>query len=140
MNAPTLKDLGPLFNQDTRRMLATPADYAALAVQSRDGMKLLEKARLYVHAILSAQGSVAVWEVRVAMGKRNELANDGKEKLDALGGLCAGLGLVAVDRERPPAWAQAILEKSHGNLATVWVRPPDVARYNRLERQRRTAA
>ena len=140
IGTPPAVDFGPLFAQDRRRLFATPADYAALAVQSRDGMKLLEKARLYVDAILNAQGSVAIWEVRIAMGKRDEIANDGKENLAAFGGLCTGMGLVAVDRERPPSWAQAILEKSHANLGAVWVRPPDVAHYNRLDRQRRTAA
>ena len=120
--------------------LRTPADYAKLAVQSRDGMQLLERARLYVNAILNAQRSVAVWEVRIAMGQRKELAIDGKEKHAAFGGLYTGMGHVAVDRERPPAWAQTILEKSHANVAAVWVRPPDVALYDRLERQRRTAA
>lgn len=120
--------------------LRSPSDYARLAVQSRDGMSLLEIARLYANAILDIQGSVAVWEVRIAMGKRDDLANDGKEKLDAFGGLGTGMGLAAVDTERPPSWAQLLLPKSHANRNTVWARPHDVFRYDRLERQRRIAA
>lgn len=126
-----------LFTQRTRVMLATPADFAALAVASRDGEKLLDEARRFANAILDVQGSVAVWEVRIAMAQRGRLANNGKEKLDAFGGLCTGMQLVAVDSERPPEWAQALLLASHANKNTVWARPQDVAQYSSIERKRR---
>lgn len=133
-------DLGPLFAVAQRRMLRSPAEYAELAAFSRDGMKLLEVARRIANAILDVQGSVAVWEVRVAMVAKKWLANDGTETLDALGGLGTGMQLMVVDNERPPEWAQVILQHSHGNRNSVWARRKDVGAYSRIERQRRTAA
>jgi hypothetical protein len=119
------------------RLCTTPAEYANLAAFSRDGMALLEVARRVANAILDAQGSVAVWEVRLAMGQKGWLANNGKEALDAFGGLGTGMSLAAVDRERPPSWAQAVLEKSHANVSSVWVRPQHVADYNPATRRAR---
>lgn len=113
------------------------ADFAAAAAHSADGLKLLAVAERCAHAILDADRSVAVWQVRVALGQLGLLANDGTERLDALGKLGERMGLAAVDRERPPAWAQRVLATSHGNLGTVWSRPRDVATYEPAVRRAR---
>lgn len=123
-------DLGPLF--------AVPALHAERAAQTDTGEALLAMAERCANAILDADRSVAVWQVRIALGKLKLLANDGKERLDAFGKLGERMGLVAVDRERPPAWAQKILSTSHANLGSVWSRPRDASEYSRTERQRRT--
>lgn len=122
------------------RLCSTPAEYAALASFSRDGIALLDVARRVANAILDAQGSVAVWEVRLAMGQRGWLANDGAELLDAFGGLGTGMNLAAVDSERPPAWAAALMPKSHNNRNSVWVRPQHVAAYTPATRRARAHA
>jgi len=115
---------------------ASPADYAELAAFSRDGMALNALAQRVANAILDALGSVTVWEIRVVMGHKQWLANDGTETLDGLGHVGVDMKLVAVGRERPPEWAKELLEKSHGNVNTIWVRPKDVATYNPLRRHR----
>lgn len=135
-----LEDL-PLFRRpEPPVVLRTPADYAQLAAFSRDGMKLNTIAARVAQAILDVQHSVAIWEVRIALQGLGEIANDGKEKLDALGGLCTGMGLIGVDTERPPSWAMRFLGASHGNRNIVWVRPDAVATYTRDARRRRVAA
>ncbi|MBW7935229.1 MAG: hypothetical protein H3C62_16805 [Gemmatimonadaceae bacterium] len=113
--------------------------YAQLSAGSRDFATLKGKAEAAMHAILNAFGSATIWEVRLALGEHGFIANDGKEKLDGLGGLAQGMGLVAVDTERPPSWAMGTLEKSHGNRNVVWCRPADVDRYQRADRRRRLA-
>jgi hypothetical protein len=120
--------------------LRSPSDYAQLAAFSRDGMKLNAIAARAANAILDFQRSVSVWEIRIALQGLGEIANDGNEKLDGLGGLARGMGLVAVDSERPPAWAMTYLGKSHGNHNIVWARPQDVGAYTAAERRRRIAA
>lgn len=122
------------------QLCKSPADYAALSAFSRDGLALNELAARVANAILDVQLSVAVWEARIAMHAKGWLANDGKETLDGLGGLCTGMKLAAVDRERPPDWAIAILHKSHGNVNTVWVRPQHVASYDPALRRARAHA
>ena len=131
------KHAAPAPPPSVGRLMRSPADYAQLAAFSRDGLALNEQASRIARAILAVQRSVAIWEVRLAMHAKGWLANDGKEKLDGLGGLCAGLQLAAVDRERPPTWAIEILHKSHGNVNTVWVAPADVACYDPAIRRAR---
>jgi hypothetical protein len=138
-------DFGPLFSTAASPPLEPPRPrswtehYAALAANSRDGAKLNELGAAVMNRLLDAFGSAAVWEVRLALGAQKKIANNGKETLDGLGGLGTGMGLQAVDRERPPAWAREELEKSHGNVNTVWVRPSRVAQYDAAARRRRLA-
>jgi hypothetical protein len=113
--------------------------YAQLAAHSRDFLTLKAKAEAAMKAILDAFGSATIWEVRLALGANDIIANDGTEKLDGFGGVASGMGLVAVDTERPPAWAMGTLEKSHGNRGVVWVRPDRVEQYDRAARRRRLA-
>lgn len=98
------------------------AGWVATALEGRHAEPLLAIAQRAANAILDAQGSVAVWEVRIGLAHIGLLANDGTESLDALGALGRRMGLVAVGSERPPAWAMDQLEKSHGNRHTRWTR------------------
>jgi len=114
------------------------AGWVARALEGRDAESLLTQAERAANAILDAQQSVAVWEVRIGLAQVGQLANDGKESLDALGALGRRMGLVAVGSERPPAWAMLMLEKSHGNRHTRWRRASSVEeRSDALERQSR---
>jgi len=109
--------------------------FAALA-ESRLSESLLTTAERAANAILDAQGTMAVWEVRVALGKIGLLENQGQETLDALGLLGRRMGLVAAGHERPPAWVRALLPASHLNVNTRWRRPQTVdERAVRIERE-----
>jgi hypothetical protein len=101
-----------------------PAHHADRAAQTDDGEQLLATAARAANAILDATGYMTVAQVRKALGDHGKLANDGTEKLDALGALGRRMGLVAVGTERAPK----DLAKSHGNRHTVWMRPADAAR------------
>lgn len=97
---------------------------------------LLDMAERAANAILDAQGTVTVWEVRVSLGKIGLLENAGKESLDALGNLGRRMKLVADGHERPPAWAVKFLPASHMNLNTRCRRPTTAG--ERAERMERT--
>lgn len=127
-------DLGPLFVVPPDN----PSDYAEPSANTDAGAKLLAEATKAANGILNADRSVAMWQVRLALQAQGILANDGKELLDCLGSLGKRMGLAAVDRERPPSWAQHRLQASHANVSTVWARPADVTLYNPHERHRRT--
>jgi hypothetical protein len=99
-----------------------PDDHAKRAAQSDDAEQLLVEATRCANAILDATRRVAVWEVRLQLQRMGKIANDGTEKLAALGGLGQRMGLVAVGVERAPA---GVLPKSHSNRHTVWARPKD---------------
>lgn len=130
--APTQPSLfdppAPIRHPTGVRRVVLPAEaellrgYAALAAGDRSE-SLLTVAERCANAVLDAQGSMAVWEVRVGLGQVGELANDGTETLDGLGMLGVRMGLVAEGRERPPAWVAALLPKSHLNVNTRWRRP-----------------
>ena len=113
--------------------------YADLAANSRDFETIRAKAEAAMRGILNAFKSASVWEVRLALSAIGAIKNDGTEKLDGLGGLAEGMGLVAVDTERPPQWAREALKASHGNRNSVWMRPADVMHYDRTARRRRLA-
>lgn len=107
--------------------------FADVAASSDRAEKLLALATRAANAILEATDRFAIWEVRVALGHYNLLANDGEEDLDALGALGRRLGCVAAGSERPPLWAMHLMPKSHGNRHTIWVRASRLREY--LERQ-----
>ena len=113
-----------------------PDDHARLAGETDDGEKLLELATRAANAILDAQGWVTVGLVRVHLEREQLLANDGKERLDALGALGRRMGLVSVGVERQPKE----LGVTHGNRGTVWVRPSRVREYFEEHRPSRGAA
>ena len=98
---------------------------------------LLDLAERCARAILTAQGTMAVWEVRVGLGQVGKLANDGKESLDGLGKLGTRMGLVASGRERPPEWVSKHLPKSHLNVNTRWRYPTAEERGEMLGRAQR---
>lgn len=97
--------------------------FAAPAANSRDGLSLLDLAERCANAILDAQGSFTVGEVREALGKEGLLANDGKEKLDALGALGRRLDCVVCGVER----MSGAIGVSHQNRQTRWCRPSTLA-------------
>ena len=104
-----------------------PADFAEPATKSDNAETLLEMAERCANAILDAQGTVTVGEVREQLGKLNLLANDGKERgLDALGALGRRMGLVAVSVERQT------LMVTHGNRGTRWRRPETLSERKRV--------
>jgi hypothetical protein len=115
MSHPSLFDAAP----HPAEALAAFAELAA----SDQAESLLAIAERCANAILTAQGTMAVWEVRIGLGLVGKLANDGKETLDGLGMLGTRMGLVACGRERPPTWVSAHLPKSHLNVNTRWRRP-----------------
>lgn len=104
-----------------------PAEHAEPATKSDAAVSLLAMAERCANAILDAQGTVTVGEVRTQLGKLGLLANDGKERgLDALGALGRRMGLVAVSVERQT------LTVTHGNRGTRWRRPETLAERKRV--------
>lgn len=99
-----------------------PSEHAERAAATDDAEKLLAIAADVAREILDRKGRVAMWEVRLSLARKGLLANDGKEKLDALGALGRRMRLVAVGSERAPAWAQRELAASHANRHTIWKR------------------
>lgn len=98
---------------------AETLDLFAQSALSDDAEKLLDVAERVATALLDAQGSFTVGEVREQMGKLGLLANDGKEKLDALGCLGRRMHCVAVGVERQ----SAVIGVTHRNRGTRWQRP-----------------
>lgn len=92
--------------------------FAQPAATSRDGASLLDLAERCANAILDAQGSFTVGEVREALGKQGLLANDGTEKLDALGALGRRMGCVSTGEVE-----RQTLAVTHANRGTRWRRP-----------------
>jgi len=111
----------PQLVTDDLPLFQHPADFAEPAASTDAGASLLEMAERCANAILDAQGSVTVGEVREQLGKIGLLANDGTEKLDALGALGRRMGLVPVGVERQT------LTVTHGNRGTRWRRPESVS-------------
>lgn len=116
-----------------RTVPPTPAETLDLFAQKAEGRTtdalyaLFERA---AKAILHAQGSVCIFEVRIALGQQGLLANDGTESLDAFGSFPRRMGLVAmrredgsVVRERPSREQMQKLPHGHGNVATRWCWP-----------------
>lgn len=116
-----------LRGREIHEQAAKLREYAELAIgDSTDS--LLDLCERAANAILDCQGSVTVWEVRVALGQIGKLANDGTERLDGLGTLLSSrMRLVFVDRERPPAWVADHLPKSHLNVNSRYRRPSSAA-------------
>lgn len=105
----------------------TVARYADLAAASRDGESLLALAERAATAILDAQGTVTMFEVRLALAHVGQLANDGNERLDALGALARRMGLKAIGTCRPSKAQAKALAVSHSNRNTIWRRPESVS-------------
>ena len=113
------------------------ADYALLAANTDAGAAINAMAATAMIGILKAFGSAAIWEVRIALGAIDKLANDGKEKLDCLGTVGASLHLIGVGYEAPPLWARPLLRASNGNKGIIWVFPDAVTSFDALGRRRR---
>ena len=91
--------------------------HLARAEGGRDAEKLLTLAATVADELLDAHGEITVADVRIELGRRGLLANDGTEKLDALGALARRMGLVSTGQRR-----RSRLDVTHGNLGVVWTR------------------
>lgn len=130
----------PLPNPDAILRVHPPAnvaDYALIAAETVAGERLVELAGRVMLGIVKCFGSVAMWEVRIALGARNQLANNGEESLDALGAVGVRLKLARVGDERAPRWAQFEIPCMHGNKHTIWTFPDQVGAFDALARKRR---
>lgn len=105
-------------------LFSDPSAHAESAASSRDGASLLKMAERAATALLDAQGSFTIGEVREALGKLGLLANDGSENLNALGSLGKKMGCIATGE----VVRQSVgLTVSHRNRGSVWRRPDTLA-------------
>ena len=114
---------------------APPASFARDAAEGTIGDALLRAAEPFANALLDQQGTMHVWEVRIAMQRAGLLENQGKEDLDALGALGRRMDLASGGSRRIPPWAQKLLPCSHANRHTTWRRklPTDMQHHQVLE-------
>lgn len=103
-------------------LFSDPSAHAEPAANSRDGVPLLVMAERAANALLDAQGSFTIGEVREALGKLGLLANDGTENLNALGALGKKMGCVTTGEV-----VRQSLSITHGNRGSIWVRPSTLA-------------